>query len=148
MIEDINDLNKQKESNGLKVKYCTKCKLNIRAKSRNWCKECFNIWAREYYNKRSKLDKKGLNSKRNYGVTKEKLQLMIEKSSNKCEICKIIFEDTSKINIDHCHKTNSVRGILCSKCNYGIGNFNDNIRILNSAINYLNYYRSQEVFVE
>lgn len=128
-------------TNNLNIKYCTKCNNNPQANNRVWCKNCFNSWSREYYKKRTELDKKGLNSKRNYGITKEKLQLMIKANSNKCEICGNSFESTGKINIDHCHKTNVVRGLLCSKCNYGIGNFNDDIDLLNKAIKYLNHYK-------
>lgn len=143
MIED--NFNPERlSSNDVEVKYCTKCKSNIRAKNRQWCKDCFNLWQREYYNKRPKIEKKALNSKRNYGVNSEKLQLMIKSNSNKCEICKTKFKDISKINIDHCHKTNKVRGLLCSKCNYGIGNFNDNTDLLNNAIKYINHYKMFE----
>jgi len=40
--------------------------------------------------------------------------------------------------IDHNHLTNKVRGLLCNKCNQGIGFFNDNVHLLSEAIKYLN----------
>lgn len=39
--------------------------------------------------------------------------------------------------IDHCHKTGKIRGILCSRCNTALGGFNDDIKLLDKAINYL-----------
>jgi hypothetical protein len=39
--------------------------------------------------------------------------------------------------IDHDHTTLKVRGILCNKCNFGIGQLNDNIERLENAITYL-----------
>jgi len=41
------------------------------------------------------------------------------------------------IHVDHNHTTGIVRGILCSKCNQGIGLFMENKNILKSAIEYL-----------
>ena len=39
--------------------------------------------------------------------------------------------------LDHCHETESFRGWLCHKCNRALGNFNDDISLLERAINYL-----------
>lgn len=39
--------------------------------------------------------------------------------------------------IDHCHKTGKTRGLLCSFCNALIGYARDDIKTLQSAINYL-----------
>jgi hypothetical protein len=43
----------------------------------------------------------------------------------------------SCVSIDHNHKTNITRELLCSSCNKGIGHFDENIDILQQAINYL-----------
>lgn len=48
--------------------------------------------------------------------------------------------------MDHNHKTEKFRGMLCSHCNRGLGNFKDNIEILEQAILYLkNTFESVEV---
>lgn len=43
--------------------------------------------------------------------------------------------------VDHDHKDKHVRGMLCYKCNLGIGNLHDEPRLLTSAIKYLNRKR-------
>ena len=40
-------------------------------------------------------------------------------------------------HIDHNHKTNKIRGILCGNCNMGLGHFKDNLDVLKNAIKYL-----------
>lgn len=42
-----------------------------------------------------------------------------------------------RLSIDHCHKTNKIRGLLCQNCNTSLGGFKDSIDILQAAINYL-----------
>lgn len=63
--------------------------------------------------------------------------------SRRCAICEksVNFKD---INIDHNHKSGVVRGILCSKCNLGFGQFCDNKHVLERAIEYLEEDRSYE----
>lgn len=40
-------------------------------------------------------------------------------------------------HIDHCHKTGVVRGLLCDKCNKGVGLFDDDVDKLAGMIEYL-----------
>lgn len=68
-----------------------------------------------------------------YGVTKEMYDKMAMKQENKCLICGNEF----KLYVDHCHKTKEIRGLLCMKCNVGLGNFKDSISNLENAIKYL-----------
>lgn len=42
-----------------------------------------------------------------------------------------------KMAIDHSHKDGRVRGILCGRCNMGLGQFDDNCIRLERAIKYL-----------
>jgi hypothetical protein len=50
-----------------------------------------------------------------------------------CEICGV----KAKMHIDHCHKRNVFRGILCDGCNRGIGFFKENVAALRKAAEYL-----------
>jgi hypothetical protein len=82
--------------------------------------------------------------KRTYGISLEEYDDMILSQDSKCAICKKSLIDLSgrEIHIDHCHESGKIRGILCSHCNVGIGNLNDDIAILKSAIQYLSLERN------
>lgn len=54
-----------------------------------------------------------------------------------CEICSNPFKSSFDCQLDHCHTTGKLRGVLCSKCNKGLGMFHDNRVYLAQAINYL-----------
>ena len=63
---------------------------------------------------------------------------MLSEQNSKCAICGYLFgQKQGDMKVDHCHKTNVVRGLLCNSCNSGIGFFKDNIKNLECAIAYL-----------
>lgn len=73
-----------------------------------------------------------------YHINKEEYDLMYQQQNGKCKCCGGDLTCKSKgPNIDHSHKTNKVRGLLCHNCNVGIGHFQDDINILEKAILYL-----------
>ena len=80
-----------------------------------------------------------------YGLTPEDRQRMIADQHGKCAICQNPF-DLSKgtfhgaVHVDHNHSTGKVRGLLCSQCNFGVGNFKEKIKTLKNAIEYLRKY--------
>ena len=71
-----------------------------------------------------------------HGLTEEEFWSMYEEQDGTCPICDrhIEAEDSA---IDHNHTTGEVRGILCKKCNRGLGLLGDNPEILNRAETYL-----------
>ena len=73
--------------------------------------------------------------KRKYGVTMENLVIMSLEQDNKCLICGR--EPEKGLQVDHCHESGKVRGLLCFTCNVGLGMFKDNKDLLWSAIKYL-----------
>ncbi len=83
------------------------------------------------------------NIRRKYGLTKEDYYSLLAKQNNKCAICGCIesgHNATDLLLVDHCHKSNVVRGLLCSLCNLAIGRFKDDKRNLIAATFYLNKY--------
>ena len=57
-------------------------------------------------------------------------------STSNCEICNKIVEGKNKC-IDHDHNTGEFRGILCQRCNQGIGKFEDSETIIKKAYEYI-----------
>lgn len=69
-----------------------------------------------------------------YNLDHEDYQLLFLSQNKKCAICQI----SLKIgHVDHCHKTRKIRGLLCRKCNSGLGMFKDSMQTLDRAIIYL-----------
>lgn len=54
--------------------------------------------------------------------------------TGKCEICG---RYTTKRQVDHCHRTGKIRGMLCRECNLGLGHFLDRPSVLRRAADYL-----------
>jgi len=95
---------------------------------------------RKKHPEKAKFFCKRANIKRNYGLSWDAYLALLESQNYKCVICKqeINIDIKHSVHVDHDHNTGRVRGILCSTCNLGLGNFKDNIEFLKSAIDYLN----------
>jgi hypothetical protein len=76
---------------------------------------------------------------RRYGITRDDYNRMFSEQNGKCGICGTtkIGRNHTHFHVDHNHATGKVRGLLCDKCNRGLGYFNDNEFILIEAHNYL-----------
>ena len=61
---------------------------------------------------------------------------MYNNQNGVCAICSN-HSQRLKLSIDHCHKNNTIRGLLCERCNSILGRVKDNISILENAIIYL-----------
>jgi hypothetical protein len=77
-----------------------------------------------------------------YEISRDKYLRMLDEQGNKCKLCgekeSIIRKNGfKKLSIDHCHETNYVRGLLCQKCNTGLGMFREDINLLQKAIEYI-----------
>lgn len=73
-----------------------------------------------------------------YGMTETQLVALIEKHDNSCAVCEKKQANLNHLlNIDHCHSTGVVRGILCSPCNTAIGVLGDTLKSINKVILYL-----------
>lgn len=55
------------------------------------------------------------------------------KNIYQCTIC----GDETNLVVDHCHETNKIRGLLCNRCNKGLGLFRDDPDLLEFARIYL-----------
>jgi Recombination endonuclease VII len=132
---DFHKCNKVKS--GIRSK-CKKCRLKEKL-SRDYKKE-YNVnpekvkrnarrWA--IMNPRRKI----LN---NYKMTVQEYENVLKLQNYKCAICpKKMSELNKHLAVDHCHKTGKIRGLLCRKCNSGLGFFKDDPILVEKALKYL-----------
>lgn len=84
-----------------------------------------------YYRRRLTINKK-------FNLTTAELMEMMDNQKGCCLICgKSLDNKNGRYCIDHCHNSGKVRGLLCVKCNSGLGMFNDNLNIIKNAVEYL-----------
>jgi|SRR5688572_165722 len=75
--------------------------------------------------------------KTKYNLTIEEFHAIQQEQDFKCAICNGKPKANGVLYVDHCHDTQTVRGLLCNTCNAGLGQFSDSIELLKSAISYL-----------
>lgn len=147
------------------MKVCTKCNIEKLfddfyihgvAKRSGWliyfsaCKKCSNARSmarfrnmtpsekKAEYDKRtsrySKRVRKNWSLKEKFGITIDQYEQMIVDQDSKCYICEDLL---IKPHVDHCHKTNRVRKLLCVRCNTGLGSLRDDVSIMEKCIAYI-----------
>jgi hypothetical protein len=85
--------------------------------------------------------------KRKFGLTPESKKIMERKQGGACAICRLPFSSSFNTHIDHIHGATPVviRGLLCARCNTGLGQFKDSISNLQNAIDYLSRFKNGQV---
>ena len=114
--------------NSRKVGYVSKCKSCSGAAKRKYRLE--NVDMHREHNKR-----------RVPGWSLSRYNEYVELQNNCCAICGISKYSERDWCADHNHETLEPRGLLCVRCNAGLGYFRDNPEYLQSAITYLNKWK-------
>lgn len=127
------------------TKICTKCKVDkplsaeyfplhnkVKSGFDSWCRSCRATYRSE--------TRRG--NYRNM-ISDEALKDIIE-TVKECVIC----GSEENLVVDHCHKTNVVRGMLCNHCNRGLGHFKDDPQLLEFARIYLLSYTDNNAEAE
>ena len=70
-----------------------------------------------------------------YGLTPESYTAMVEVQQSRCAICSELVNGV--LHVDHDHFTGKVRGLLCGPCNRLLGLAKDDVKILQTAVDYL-----------
>lgn len=96
---------------------------------------------RKAYTKTQKYKKLRARLKKKYRLKKfvmtmASYELLLKEQNCVCAICSKK-DENKMLAVDHNHKTGKVRGLLCSGCNLGIGNFKENTSSLKNAIWYI-----------
>jgi len=146
----------------MKNKICKICKIEksltefhkLRKWNASYCKPCQSVFIKEWRLKNRDAIKRKKRiaylkfstpelRRRNkymhrYGITMEDYKNFYNSQNGVCAIC--LKTETGKkrfLSVDHCHKTDKVRGLLCDKCNNMLGRAEDNPMVLMSASLYL-----------
>ncbi len=121
-----------------------------------WTKEKAREYARAWYhaNKEEQLARAKARHKANpiarasswrrcrfrkYGLTLEKYEALLQEQDNRCAICGKAGEDAprGRLCVDHDHRTQKYRALLCGHCNTLIGHAFEDTAILAKAASYL-----------
>lgn len=114
------------------------------------CKPCRSVWyeanketqrakGRAWHKKnpeRSKFNSWKFKLKKKFGLEAAEYQAMHDTQHGKCAIC-CQPSPNQALSVDHNHITGQIRALLCSKCNFAIGLFKEDVVRLESAIHYL-----------
>lgn len=147
------DFHKAKDKKDGLHSYCKRCN---RAQARSWAtsnkerkakssraweeanKEHIDAWRKKYRasnkDRLAKYDRQ-YQIKRKYSITLEEYNQILDEQNGVCAICKK--EGAPYLHVDHAHDTGVIRGLLCRKCNSGLGFFNDDMDLLQKAAEYL-----------
>ena len=128
-----------------------------RKPKRSYCDECLAARSREWRRKNPEKAKQAVlswqfrnpektitnnrkqNLKANHGLSLEEYDELARSQGGKCALCHNIngSKRAPRLFVDHNHATGEIRGLLCSKCNFMIGQCDENPAILRAAICYL-----------
>lgn len=111
---------------------CAPCTVAVRARNRGYRDGRSDSAAEE-----SKAAVRWAGIKRRYGLTQSQFEAMLCAQGNCCAICRSPLTDGKRVHVDHDHRTDRVRGLLCIGCNSGLGKLGDSKDGLERAWRYL-----------
>ena len=133
--------NRNRKNHNKRIKTDIKYKEKMLLKSKN-----------DYYKHRKSRIKrvKTYDLKCKYGLTPKDYLSLFNKQKGRCLICNKTNTRKHKsgknfdLHVDHNHKTGQIRGLLCGKCNLGVGLFNENINNIKKVVAYLEKYAQED----
>lgn len=133
----------------METKICSRCELEKpltefwlkRGKPRADCRSC----ASAYYKNKYTPEQERIRTINRHGLSQEEYLNLLGFQGGRCAICGFVPEKIHNLYIDHDHECcpgqyscgECVRGLLCQKCNTGLGMFSDDLKNLQSAVVYL-----------
>ena len=131
-------------------RFCVRCETDkpageFHTTKNNWCRPCTAVYNKAYHakhNERLVRENANRHLKRVYGITIEEYESMLDDRDGKCDICGRTDSRhrSGKMQVDHCHESGEIRGILCFPCNSSLGGFGDDIETLRKALKYMESY--------
>lgn len=91
-----------------------------------------------FYKYRRNPEYERINTLRDYGLTRDDFDAILEHQKGVCAICEQPeVGKKGNLHIDHDHNTGEIRGLLCKDCNTTLGQMKDNPDLLRKAAAYL-----------
>lgn len=75
--------------------------------------------------------------RRTFGLSLDEYERILRDQSGRCKICGRAPRKGTSLHVDHDHETGEVRGLLCFRCNGGLGQFAEDPERLLVAAEYL-----------
>lgn len=131
------------DSRGYVLARCRPCRNLQRRRYRKKNPERHREADRAYY-ERNKDKARAYRLQKEYGVTIEQFEAMVDEQDGRCFLCER--EPTGRHNgsvlhMDHDHETKTPRRPLCQNCNNGLGHFLDDPELLRKAAAYIEEFR-------
>ena len=83
--------------------------------------------------------------KYHYDITLNRYNELLAQQNGVCAICEKleVTKRTHRLVVDHAHATGRIRGLLCHRCNCGIGYFKDDPKHIQKALDYLGQWADE-----
>lgn len=132
-VKHLTEFHRNRRRHNGRDTYCKPCRAEYRRewylRNRQQAIDDAARWKRENPDKRREYDRRS-----RYGLEPEDFAALVAEQDGRCAICGVV-EDPLKV--DHCHNGGHVRGLLCDRCNRGIGYFDDDPAVLRAAAEYV-----------
>lgn len=129
------------------------CHPNKPVLARDLCGNCYRAWwrsenkereresQREYQRTRyqtipevrEKARRRGVEKR--YGISADQYAAMVDMQGGRCAACGE--KSTKTLHVDHCHTTETIRGLLCYNCNAALGHAKDDTDRLLALVAYI-----------
>ena len=137
IVKEVTEFHRNKRQAGGFQSYCKKCFLANQKKYRQ-TEKAKKVMRETDRKRRNSPTGKSKILMRKYGISLEQWQGLFDKQEGCCAICGTHQSELKQtLNVDHCHVTEIVRGLLCINCNMAIGLLQDNSNTAKKASEYL-----------
>lgn len=111
--------------------------------------ELIRAYARKYAAKVTRDDpdklrryRRDYHLKSAYGISLNEYKTILARQGGLCAVCRqpetaIFAGKVKSLDVDHCHRTGAVRGILCSSCNIALGRLNEDPLRIRALLDYV-----------
>ncbi len=141
-VKEVSSFSKAKGNKDGISNSCKSCRSAHNKAMRIKDPEKFKKRSADYYKKnRNKVIARTRNYAilNKYGITSEQYDQMLQDQGGVCAVCQKdqSYRERTNLYVDHYHQSGEIRGLLCQKCNTGIGMLGDDLDSLLKAVSYL-----------